>query len=251
MGVGKKFESTIDASCEKYANIFIHRLRDVVGYSGSVSIGDHYIYRKPNMFIIEEKTNKGISMSISEEYDDDGNLTHYGRLNYKQIEMMKEAIMIDGIYAGYIIEFRADKNNPHGTYYISTSDMLDYISNPNRQRKSVSQSYLKENGIIIPKTMKSNVWTVKEQELLLENKTLTANECYDKVKDTLDRTKGSIKSKFYQVRKNGISKPNQYITYEYDIDWLLDEIIRKDMRVKILNNVTDIQCEEKEENGLD
>lgn len=226
--VGKKFEDNIYDDCDSNPKIYIKRMRDVQFYAGSTSIADFSIYRKPYLFLVELKTNKGISMSISEKLDDDGNIKSYGRLNYDQVQMMVEASKIDGVYCGYLIEFREDKNNPHGVYYISLETMLEYINNPNRVRKSLSQAFCESRGLRVREELKSSVWTVKEQELLLENKDLTANECYDKVKDIIDRSKSSIKGKFYQVRKDGVKEVNQYIRYKYDIDKLLSDIINQD-----------------------
>jgi penicillin-binding protein-related factor A (putative recombinase) len=250
MNVGKSFEKDIQDSINNMDNVFIRRLRDVQFYAGSVSIADYSCYKKPNLFLFELKTSKGISISISEKYkthnktksghkkgdcklDDNGNkiISHYGRLNKDQLDMMIEASKVDGVHVGFVMEFR----NANKCFYVSLTKVLEFINDDTRERKSIPVSFLDDKGLLLPRVKKSSVWDAEEQELILDfvGNGCTGKEVVGKLKGKLpDRNDASVKSKFYKIRKTKEIKPvTQYIHYEYDSS-ILDMIVGYEKSLK-------------------
>lgn len=219
MGIGKKFESNFIDSYQDI--IFWYRVRDSVGYSGAVSISDFMPFYKNKLMLLEMKTSKGISITVSPKYNKKGEFVAWGRLSFKQQQMMLDAqAKDDDIIAGYVMEFR----KPDECYFILLDDVIDFLIDPERTRKSIPIDYMRKNAVLLPRTLNSDAWLEFEQRLLLEDTSLTANEVYENVKDKIDRTKDAITSKYYSVRKEGIKPYNGYLHYRYGLE-CLDMII--------------------------
>ena len=61
---------------------------------------------------------------------------------------MYKAHLTDGIYAGFIINFR----DLEETYYLTVEEVISYMKNADR--KSIPVEYCRENGVQIPQKKK-------------------------------------------------------------------------------------------------
>ena len=228
-GVGKKFEDDFYDSIDQLS--YVKRARDVQGYSGSVSISDFLIFHDSEKYddryllLAELKTTAGISITVSTNYNKHGEIVSWGRLNWQQMKMMLNAMeKSDNIIAGYIMEFR----KANKAFFIDIESVITFLIDPNRTRKSIPVSFLESNGLELHRELTSSVWTEEQQQHILDHvgNGYTGTEVVSKVKHKLpDRSDGSIKNKFYDLRKTKkISPVNQYMHYRYNDD-TLDRII--------------------------
>ena len=131
---GKEFEEDIKKSIPP--DYYIERYKDdTAGFYGVSNPADYRIYRKPYLFLFELKSHKGKSLPFSCIRDN-------------QIQGMYKAHLTDGIYAGFIINFR----DLEETYYLTVGDVVGYMKNSDR--KSIPVEYCRENGVQIPQKKK-------------------------------------------------------------------------------------------------
>jgi len=149
---GKKFEEDFKKSVPD--DIYYYRLRD----SGSAFGGgsehlrftisnkyDCYIYKKPNFYPIELKSTKSTSMSIQHDKEEKGKM-----IKLNQIDGLTEASEHDGIHAGFLFNFRSNKNN---TYWLNIKDFNKF--NDNTDKKSINEKdVIEHNGIFIKSEIK-------------------------------------------------------------------------------------------------
>lgn len=144
-------------------------------------------------------------------------------ISAQQLDKMEESYSQDGLLIYFLIEMRRHEKCYAVPYWV----IKQFTNTMGDRRKSLTEDFLDKNGIIVPRTMTSTCWLKEEQECLLEMKDKTGNDAVEHYNNTFDdrmRSASSIKSKFYQVRKEGVSAPNQYLHYSYDIDSMLDII---------------------------
>ena len=103
---GKEFEEDLKKSIPP--EYYIERYKDdTAGFYGVSNPADYRIYRKPYLFLFELKSHKGKSLPFSCIRDN-------------QIQGMYKAHLTDGIYAGFIINFR----DLEETYYLTVGDVV-------------------------------------------------------------------------------------------------------------------------------
>ena len=103
---GKQFESIVQESFEKLANVSIDRLHDqTTGFKGSTNICDFIVYRKPRIYYFECKSVHGNTLSIYGTKPEN----RYGNITNKQWEGLIEKSRISGVIAG-ILCWWVDKN---------------------------------------------------------------------------------------------------------------------------------------------
>ena len=126
---GKEFEKDLKKSIPP--DYYIERYKDdTAGFYGVSNPADYRIYRKPYLFLFELKSHKGKSLPFSCIRDN-------------QIQGMYKAHLTDGIYAGFIINFR----DLEETYYLTVEEVVSYMKNADR--KSIPVEYCRESGIRI------------------------------------------------------------------------------------------------------
>jgi len=131
---GKKFEQDFKASVPP--DVYLHRLKDdTAGFIGVSNPCDFQLYKYPLLFLLELKSCKGKSIP----------LTH---IRPNQIQGMHTAVQHEGIYGGFIINFRELEE----TYYLSVNLVIEFINAG--ERKSLPIDWCRENGIRIPQTKK-------------------------------------------------------------------------------------------------
>lgn len=139
---GKKFEEDFQRSFDD--NVYIHRVRDVQGYRGSMSLCDFILFDKPNLFLLELKSTAQNSMP-------------FANINWKQVEELNK-LNVDGLFSGYVFNMRKHEK----TYFIPTNIVHDFISTNNKQyesskgsigRKSFPIEYIEDNGLLIEQSL--------------------------------------------------------------------------------------------------
>jgi len=133
-GIGKIFEEEIKASFPE--GFFVERYKDdTAGFYGVTNPADYRLYKFPYLFLLELKTSKGKSIPID-------------RIRPNQIQGMATASWHEGVYAGFILNFR----DLEETYYIPVKIALNYINST--ERKSIPVEWCRENGVKIDQIKK-------------------------------------------------------------------------------------------------
>ena len=146
---GKKFEEDFVRQIDKNPNYFVHRIRDVQWYAGSVSIADYLIFNWYKLFAMELKSTKWVSIPFS-------------RLNMKQRQMMLNNLPVDNFIPWYILNFRRD-NNP--TYWIHTETAEQYIGEADRKSIPV-KPFLDENGTNIDSELRQKRYDYNVEDFI-------------------------------------------------------------------------------------
>lgn len=127
--VGKRFESDVSSSVP--SDIFVHRLRDSAqSYNNSKNTSftwnnecDFFIYRTPFMFAVECKSTKYKSMGVQFKKDDNDS----SMIKHHQIESLKKMSCYNGVFAGFLFNFRDEKNNCERTYWQEINDFCNMM----------------------------------------------------------------------------------------------------------------------------
>lgn len=132
--LGKTFEQEFKASIPP--DYYLYRLKDdTSGFYGVSNPCDFILFRSPNLFLVELKTHKGKSIP----------LTH---IRDNQIQGMYKATQYEGVYGGFIINFR----DLEETYYITVQDVIQFVQAG--ERKSIPVDWCRENGVSIAQKKK-------------------------------------------------------------------------------------------------
>lgn len=133
---GKQFEKDFYASVSEKEDLFVYRLKDDnLGFAKVKNPCDFILYKKPNIYLLELKSHKGKSIP-------------FGAIQSYQIESLYRFSNIDGVKAGFVFNFR-DVNE---TYFVKAVSVYHFYHE--RERKSFSLDWVKENGIAIPQELK-------------------------------------------------------------------------------------------------
>jgi len=114
---GKIFEDDIRNSALEQ-NLWFYRIKDVspMMLKPNVRLSkndyDSFIYKKPNLFPVELKSTKAMSISFSESM-----------IKKHQIESLKKAAETDGVMPGFLFNFRQPKNR---VFFIHINNFLEY-----------------------------------------------------------------------------------------------------------------------------
>lgn len=147
MWPGKKFEQDLVRQIDNNPKYFVHRIRDVQWYAGSVSIADYLIFNWKKLCAMELKSTKWKSIPFS-------------RLNMEQRQMMLNQLWVKNFIAGYILNFRI-KDNP--TYWIPTEEVEQYIDEADR--KSIPIDWLSDNCIPVESQIRTSRYDYNVEDL--------------------------------------------------------------------------------------
>ena len=132
--MGKTFENEIKNSIPP--DFFVERYKDdTAGFYGVSNPADYRIYKYPYTFLLELKTHQGVSIPID-------------KIRPNQIQGMLKAVHHEGVYGGFIINFR----DLEETYYISVQRMIDFIVGADR--KSIPVEWCRRYGVRIEQVKK-------------------------------------------------------------------------------------------------
>lgn len=170
---GKIFEDDFRKSVPDYC--FIHRLKDTA-QSYNKSKKTKFTWNNPcdffvfdsnisKLYALELKSTKYKSMSIQIDEDEDSKM-----IKLHQIESLTDMSQYNGIIAGFIFNFRDEKNNMERTYFQNIIDFNNMLNKINKQ--SLNEMDLLLNGAVKINGVKKRVhytWNIDEF-LRLEHK---------------------------------------------------------------------------------
>ena len=146
---GKVFEDDFRKSVPDYC--FLHRLKDTAqSYNKSKKTRftwdnpcDFFVYNSNThiLYALELKSTKYKSMSIQTDEDSSSKM-----IKLHQIESLTNMSKYDGIVAGFIFNFRDEKNNMERTYFQNIIDFNNMHEKINKQ--SLNEMDLLLNGAI-------------------------------------------------------------------------------------------------------
>lgn len=170
---GKIFEENFLESTQKQ-NIFIHRLKDTdLSFNGNAVSSftpknkcDFFLFgmvenNKGNLFCIECKSTKYTSMSIAFNEDEDNKM-----IKLHQIKSLLKLSEYDGVYSGFLLNFRDDDNNLDNTYYISIQNFLKFLKETSK--KSINKTDCELRGIKVESTLKRKYYNYNVERMIAD-----------------------------------------------------------------------------------
>lgn len=165
---GKVFEKDFQDAAKKQG-LWILRLNDTsLSWEKEKSarftpnnICDFIIYRKPNLFLIECKSTAYKTFSIQPTPEDSK-----GMIQAHQISDLINFGMAEGVYAGFVFNFRSDKDiNEDCTYWLSIDNFSQFLVDLNR--KSIGETHVAQyRGIAVEQTKKRTHFTYDINKML-------------------------------------------------------------------------------------
>lgn len=142
MKTGKRFENNFRLSVPN--DVFYYRFKDGTSSwdNGTATrfqhknICDSLLFYQNKLFLIECKSTKGKSLSLS-------------RIRDNQVEELLEASKYDGIVAGLLIEF----SDIREYYFLEINQLISY-SFEFQHKKSIPIQYLRDNAYLINHELK-------------------------------------------------------------------------------------------------
>lgn len=108
---------------------------DTSGFYGVSNPCDYILFRSPYLFLVELKTHKGKSLPIA-------------KIRPNQIQGMEKATHYEGVYGGFLINFRELEE----TYYITVQDVIQFTQT--EERKSIPVEWCRDHGVKIEQKKK-------------------------------------------------------------------------------------------------
>ena len=144
---GKNFEKAFSDSA-KNQGIFCYRLKDTdLSFNGNPISSftpknpcDFFLFgnidsqKKGNLYAIECKSTKYMSMSIETIHEKDKSSK---MIKYSQIESLIKLSFYEGIKAGFVLNFRDEDRNLDDTYYMSIKTFVKFLDET--QKKSINK----------------------------------------------------------------------------------------------------------------
>lgn len=162
--VGKLFEEEIKASFPQ--DFYVERYKDdTAGFKGVSNPADFRLYKYPLTFLLELKSHKGKSIPIA-------------KIRPNQIQGMEKATHYEGVYGGFLINFRELEE----TYYITVQDVIQFIQM--EERKSIPVEWCRDHGVKIDQK-KKRVRYSYDLESWLSRYYTSSTSVIDKISDTI------------------------------------------------------------------
>lgn len=132
--IGKTFEQEFKECVPP--DYYLYRLKDDTnGFYGVSNPCDYILFRSPYLFLVELKTHKGKSIPIA-------------KIRPNQIQGMEKATHYEGVYGGFLINFRELEE----TYYITVQDVIQFTQT--EERKSIPVEWCRDHGVKIEQKKK-------------------------------------------------------------------------------------------------
>lgn len=132
--IGKTFEQEFKECVPP--DYYLYRLKDdTSGFYGVSNPCDYILFRSPYLFMVELKTHKGKSIPIA-------------KIRPNQIQGMEKATHYEGVYGGFLINFRELEE----TYYITVQDVIQFTQA--EERKSIPVEWCRDHGVKIEQKKK-------------------------------------------------------------------------------------------------
>ena len=147
---GKQFEDDFSSSIDK-STILLHRLKDTAqSYNQSKDTRytwqnpcDYFLFNGKMLFCLELKSTKAKSISYQQNKDD----KTQRMIKWHQIEKLTEFSNYRNVLAGFILNYRDEKNNVQRTYFLNIKDF-------NKIRLSTDKHSVNEIDILLNNAVK-------------------------------------------------------------------------------------------------
>lgn len=170
--LGKVFERNFGSSSKK-DGFFTYRIKDTdLSFNGnSVSsfttnnLCDYFIFanienERGNLFCIECKSTGYPSMSIETKPEK----KEKKMIKAHQLEGLIEVSLNEGMYGGFVLNFRDDDSGTEETYYMSAKDMSIFLAETHK--KSINKIDCKLRGIKIEQTLKRKYYDYNVKKMI-------------------------------------------------------------------------------------
>ena len=164
---GKKFEKQFKESANN-DKLFILRLNDTdLSFNGNEHSRftlrnpyDFLVYEYPNIFCFELKSSAYNGIGIQRKPEEPEKM-----IKSHQINSLVQASLHEGVYAGFIFNFRNDETNEEETYYLSIKNFCDFLIESDK--KSINKNDVKKyHGILIEQKKKRVLYTYNIKKLI-------------------------------------------------------------------------------------
>ena len=164
---GKKFERQFKESAEN-DGLFVLRLNDTdLSFNGNEHSRftlknpyDFLIYNYPNIFCLELKSSCYSSIGIQRSPKEPEKM-----IKFHQINSLVQASTKEGVYAGFVLNFRDDETLEEETYFLRIKDFCDFLIE--NDKKSINKTDVKKyNGILVEQKKKRTLYTYNIKKMV-------------------------------------------------------------------------------------
>lgn len=165
---GKKFEEDIKVSAENQG-IFILRLNDSslswqhekTSRFTAENPYDFVMFQPPNLFCLELKSSGYPSISIQRDPEEKNKM-----IKLHQINSLTQSSLHEGVYAGFIFNFRDDENiNNNDTYFMFINDFNTFLVETDK--KSINKlNVVQYGGIRLDQKLKRTRYTYDVEKMI-------------------------------------------------------------------------------------
>jgi len=167
---GKLFESAIKKSGDEAFSIYIYRIKDSgSAFNPNQDSGlrftssndyDFMVYEKPNFFPMELKSCGQTSISFQRKDKKKGKM-----IKWHQIEGLKKASLVDGVFAGLLMEFRKYGH----TYWLNIEDFIRFMDTSTKGSIN-EKDVIEYGGVLMEQKLKRVNYSYNLPKLLLDIK---------------------------------------------------------------------------------
>lgn len=165
---GKNFERQFKLSCDQQ-DLLIVRLNDsdlsfnplTKNFTRFTAKNpcDYILFSYPNIFFMELKSTEYNSISIQE------NIEEEKMIKLHQINSLTNLSLHEGVFAGFVLNFREKENLEEDTYFLSIQNFLKFKEAT--QKKSINKlDVVQYGGVKINQTLKRTQYIYHVDELL-------------------------------------------------------------------------------------
>lgn len=167
---GKIFEKQFKESAEK-DELFLLRLNDTdLNYNGNKisrftpkNKFDFVLFKYPNLFCLELKSTAYDSFSIQKNEKEPEKM-----IKWHQIHELVKASNFEGIYSGFIFNFRNEKkdNEEEETYYMPIKNFCNFLVE--NDKKSINKKDIQKYGSILIEQKKKRIFYTYNIKKMIE-----------------------------------------------------------------------------------
>ena len=183
--LGKKFERNFKESALKQ-DLFILRLNDTdlsFNYANNsrftpTNPADFLSFYEGNLFLLEMKSTEYSSIGIQRSEDEVKKM-----IKAHQIRDLSKYSLYDGVFCGFVFNFRSKDSLDETTYYMSIQNFSDFLYKTDK--KSISKmDIVNYGGFIIDQTFKRTQYTYNVKKMLEDIKNRAKGN--EKVEENID-----------------------------------------------------------------
>lgn len=146
---GKKFEDDLAKSLAGWCGGWSMRLKDDTSrFKNVFNIADFLVFKMPTLFLLELKSVKDDVIPFA-KFAEKGKDRATGKAiqTYKRVDKLASAGIVDGVRAGFLIEFRGT-----GVVFYATAAQVKALIEGDG-RRSITLAYARDNFMVVPREM--------------------------------------------------------------------------------------------------